>query len=123
MSDLFSNVVALSKRRGFVFPSCEIYGGLANTYDYGHYGSLLKENIKNLWFKKFFESRHDLFRIESSIILNPKVWEASGHVATFADVMVEDSVTNKRYRADHLIEDFYMSKGDDTVVDLSLIHI
>jgi len=117
MSDLFSNVVALSKRRGFVFPSCEIYGGLANTYDYGHYGSLLKENIKNLWFKKFFESRRDLFRIESSIILNPKVWEASGHVATFADVMVEDSVTNKRYRADHLIEDYFAAKGDDTVVD------
>ena len=68
MSDLFSNVVALSKRRGFVFPSCEIYGGLANTYDYGHYGSLLKENIKNLWFKKFlnlvvicFELRVQLF--------------------------------------------------------------
>lgn len=114
---LFEKVVSLAKRRGFVFPSCEIYGGLANTYDYGHYGSLLKENIKQAWFKKFFEQRHDLFRIESSIILNPKVWEASGHVETFADVMVEDLKTNKRYRADHLIEEYFHNKGEDKVVD------
>ena len=117
MSDLLQNIVSLSKRRGFVFPSCEIYGGLANTYDYGHYGSLLKENIKNLWFKKFFESRQDLYRIESSVILNPKVWEASGHVATFADVMVEDLETHKRYRADHLIEEHFASQGVEKVVD------
>jgi glycyl-tRNA synthetase len=117
MSDFLQNIVSLSKRRGFVFPSCEIYGGLANTYDYGHYGSLLKENIKNLWFKKFFESRQDLYRIESSVILNPKVWEASGHVATFADVMVEDLETHKRYRADHLIEDHFDSQGVEKVVD------
>ncbi len=117
MSDLLQNIVSLSKRRGFVFPSCEIYGGLANTYDYGHYGSLLKDNIKSLWFKKFFESRQDLYRIESSVILNPKVWEASGHVATFADVMVEDLITHKRFRADHLIEEHFAALGQEKVVD------
>jgi len=117
MSDLLQNIVSLSKRRGFVFPSCEIYGGLANTYDYGHYGSLLKENIKSLWFKKFFESRQDIYRIESSIILNPKVWEASGHVATFADVMVEDLENHKRYRADHLIEEHFAKLGTEKIVD------
>lgn len=115
--DLFDKIVALSKRRGFVFPSSEIYGGLANSYDYGHYGALLKENIKNAWLKKFFEARHDIFRVESSIILNPKVWEASGHLKTFTDVLIEDTKTNKRYRADHLIEDFFHNKGEEKNVD------
>ncbi|MBT6143106.1 glycine--tRNA ligase [bacterium] len=117
MNDLFSKVVALAKRRGFVFPSCEIYGGLANTYDYGHYGTLLKENIKQLWFKRFFETRQDMYRIESSIILNSKVWEASGHIETFADVMVEDLENHKRYRADHLIEEHFSKLGQEVVVD------
>ena len=113
MSDLFEKIVSLSKRRGFVFPSCEIYGGLANAYDYGHYGVLLKENIKSLWFKTFVQDRKDIFRVESSTILNPKVWEASGHVETFCDVMIEDVETNKRYRADHLIEEHFAQKGEE----------
>ncbi len=117
MQDLFSKVVALAKRRGFIFPSCEIYGGMANTYDYGHYGTLLKENIKQLWFKRFFETRQDMYRIESSIILNSKVWEASGHIETFADVMVEDLENHKRYRADHLIEEHFSKLGQEVVVD------
>ena len=117
MSELFDKIVSLSKRRGFIFPSCEIYGGLANAYDYGHYGTLLKDNIKNLWFKRFVQDRTDIFRVESSIILNPKVWEASGHVKTFCDVMIEDTVTNKRYRADHLIEEFFHNQGVERNVD------
>ncbi len=117
MSDLFEKIVSLSKRRGFVFPSCEIYGGLANAYDYGHYGVLLKENIKSLWFKTFVQDRKDIFRVESSTILNPKVWEASGHVETFCDVMIEDVETNKRYRADHLIEEHFAQKGEEVQVD------
>lgn len=115
--DLLSKVTALCKRRGFIFPSCEIYGGMANTYDYGPYGVMLKENIRNKWLDRFVRSRGDIHQIESSIILNPKVWESSGHVANFADVMVEDVVNNKRYRADHIIEDFFNKKGKEVVVD------
>jgi glycyl-tRNA synthetase len=98
-------IVAWSKRRGFVFPSSEIYGGMANVYDFGPYGTMLKENVRNLWLKNFVQERDDIFAIDSSVILNPKVWEASGHTASFADVMVEDKVNHKRHRADHLIEE------------------
>lgn len=115
--DLLQKVVALCKRRGFIFPSCEIYGGMANTYDYGPYGVMLKENVRNLWLQRFIRSRSDVHQVESSIILNPKVWESSGHVANFADVMVEDTVNNKRYRADHIIEDFFEAKGEEAKVD------
>lgn len=96
-----------AKENGFVYPSSEIYGGLANTYDYGPYGTQLKENIRNVWWNKFIKSRDDIFGIDSSIIINPKVWEASGHTESFADVMVEDKVTHKRYRADHLLEEYF----------------
>lgn len=110
-------VVAWSKRRGFIFPSSEIYGGMANVYDFGPYGTQLKENVRNLWLKTFVNDREDIFAIDSSVILNPKVWEASGHTASFADVMVEDKVNHKRHRADHLIEEFYARKGEDIKVD------
>ncbi len=116
-TNAFDKVVNLSKRRGFIFPSSEIYGGLANTYDFGPYGTALKENIRQLWWKKFISSREDMFGIDSSIIINPKVWEASGHVANFGDVMVEDRKTHKRYRADHIIEDFFAGKGEEVKVD------
>lgn len=114
---MMDKIVALSKRRGFIYPSSEIYGGLANTYDYGPYGVALKENIRKLWWKKFIEGRDDIYGIDSSVIINPRVWEASGHVANFADVMIEDSVTNKRYRADHIIEEFFAKKGEEIKVD------
>ena len=110
-------ITSLSKRRGFVYPSSEIYGGMANVYDFGPYGTLLKENLRNLWLQTFIYSRDDVFAIDSSVILNPKVWEASGHVAGFADVMVEDKINHKRHRADHLIEDFYSKKGEEIKVD------
>ena len=115
--DLLQKVSALCKRRGFIFPSCEIYGGMANTYDYGPYGVMLKNNIQNKWLKRFVNTRSDIFQVEGAILLNSKVWEASGHVANFADVMVEDLVNNKRYRADHVIEDFFESKGESVKVD------
>lgn len=115
--DLLQKVSALCKRRGFIFPSCEIYGGMANTYDFGPYGVMLKENIRNKWLQRFIRSRADIHQVESSIILNPKVWDASGHVANFADVMVEDLENNKRYRADHIIEDFFEAKGEEVKVD------
>lgn len=110
-------IVAWSKRRGFVFPSSEIYGGMANVYDFGPYGTQLKENVRNLWLKNFVNDREDIFAIDSSVILNPKVWEASGHTASFADVMVEDKINHKRHRADHLIEEFFQKKGEEIKVD------
>ncbi len=115
--DLLSKVVSLCKRRGFIFPSSELYGGLANAYDYGPYGAEMKENAKDLWWKKFIRDRKDIYGIDSSIIVNPKIWEASGHVAGFADVMVEDKVTHQRHRADHVIEDYFTAKGKEVKVD------
>jgi len=99
-------ITSLCKRRGFVFPSSEIYGGLANVYDYGPLGVELLKNIRELWWKNFVQTRENVVGIESAIFMHPKVWEASGHVAGFADPMVEDLKTNNRYRADHIIEDW-----------------
>src|SRR5262249_17031282 len=78
-------IVALAKRRGFIFPSSEIYGGIAGFLDYGPMGVLLKENVKALWLKMFRDSRDDMYGLDASIVMNPKVWQASGHVDTFSD--------------------------------------
>lgn len=112
-------IVSLCKRRGFVFPSSDIYGGLASAYDYGPLGVELFRNIKNLWWEKFVSQRRDMVGIDSQIILHPKTWIASGHVGTFGDFIVEDKKTNKRYRADHLIEEFIEGKEEfeDFVVE------
>jgi glycyl-tRNA synthetase len=104
-SDLMEKIVALCKRRGFVFPGSEIYGGLANSWDYGPLGVELKNNIKQLWWKKFVQQRDDVVGVDAALIMNPKVWQASGHVATFNDPLVEDKKTHERYRLDHLLED------------------
>ncbi len=104
--DLIEKVVDVSKRRGFIFPSSEIYGGMANTYDFGPYGTSLKENIRRIWWNKFITNRREIYGIDSSIILNPKVWEASGHVAQFGDSMIDCKNCHFRTRADHLIEDY-----------------
>jgi glycyl-tRNA synthetase len=97
-------LIALCKRRGFVYPSSEIYGGLANSYDYGPLGAELLRNIRNLWWEEFIHRRTDMVGLDTQIILHPQTWVASGHVASFTDPLVEDKVTHKRYRADHLIE-------------------
>ncbi len=97
-------LVALCKRRGFVFQNSSIYGGLANSYDYGPLGAEVLRNIRNLWWKEFVHKREDIVGLDSQIILHPRVWEASGHTQAFFDPLVEDKVTHKRYRADHLIE-------------------
>lgn len=104
MAISLDTIVSLCKRRGFIFPGSEIYGGLANTWDYGPLGAQMRMNIKQDWWKKVVEMREDMVGIDASILMNPRVWEASGHVANFSDPMVEDTVTRKRYRADHLIE-------------------
>lgn len=99
-------IVALTKRRGFIFQGSDIYGGLAGTWDYGPYGVLLKNNIKAIWWKHFVSEQENMYGLDSAILMNPRVWEASGHTsAGFADPLVEDLKTNKRYRADHLLED------------------
>lgn len=97
-------IVSLCKRRGFVFPGSEIYGGLANSWDYGPLGVELKNNIKQLWWKKFVQQRDDMVGIDAALIMNTKVWEASGHVATFNDPMVECKKCHARYRADQMPE-------------------
>ncbi len=97
-------VTALAKRRGFMYPSSEIYGGMANSWDFGHYGVLLKRNIQNAWLKKCVYGRDDMIAIEAGIFLHPKVWEASGHIENFTDALVDCKTCKTRTRADHLIE-------------------
>lgn len=99
------DIVALLKRRGFVYPGSEIYGGLSGTWDYGPLGVILKRNVENLWWNFFVEKRTDMYGIDSALLMNSKVWEASGHVATFSDPLIEDLETKKRYRLDHILED------------------
>ena len=99
-------IVALCKRRGFIFPASEIYGGFANTYDYGHYGVLLKNNVKGEWWRAMLQERDDIVALDSAIIQNPKVWEASGHLAGFTDPLVQClGECKRRFREDDLREE------------------
>jgi glycyl-tRNA synthetase len=95
-------IVSLCRRRGFVFPSSEIYGGLGSAYDYGHYGVLAKNNVKALWLQAMVQERDDIVALDSAIILNPRVWEASGHVTGFTDPLVDCRTCKLRFRADRL---------------------
>ncbi len=104
MSKDLEKVVSLCKRRGFIFPGSEIYGGLANSWDYGPLGHLLKQNIKKAWWKFFVQERADMVPLDSAIIMNPKVWEASGHLQNFSDELVECKKCHHRFRTDHLLE-------------------
>ncbi|OIO47330.1 MAG: glycine--tRNA ligase [Parcubacteria group bacterium CG1_02_40_82] len=100
--DLMEKIVSLCKRRGFIYPGSEIYGGLANTYDYGPLGAELKNNIKQLWWKYFVQSREDMIGMDGGVLLNPKVWEASGHLKKFKDALVECKKCHHRFRSDKL---------------------
>src|SRR2546422_5522707 len=104
MSDAVTmdKIVSLSRRRGFVFPSSDIYGGLGSAYDYGHYGVLLKQNVKGEWQRSMIQERDDMVALDSAIILNPQVWVASGHVGGFSDPLVDCRTCKLRFRADHL---------------------
>src|SRR6476619_5473561 len=93
---------ALCRRRGFVYPSSDIYGGLGSSYDYGHYGVLLKQNVKAEWQRSMVQEREDIVLLDSAIILNPKVWVASGHVGGFSDPLIDCRTCKLRFRADHL---------------------
>lgn len=99
------DIVSLSKRRGFIFPGSEVYGGLSGTWDYGPLGLSLKRKIMQSWWKYFVDSREDMYGIDAAILMNQKVWQASGHVDTFNDPLVEDIVTKQRYRADSLLRE------------------
>jgi glycyl-tRNA synthetase len=101
-NDLMEKIVSLCKRRGFVFPGSEIYGGLANSWDYGPLGVELKNNIKQLWWKRFVQQRDDMVGIDAALIMNPKVWEASGHLKEFNDPLVECKNCHERFRADKI---------------------
>jgi glycyl-tRNA synthetase len=107
------DIVSLCKRRGFIYQGSEIYGGLAGTYDYGPLGTLLKRNIVSEWLKFFVDGWDDMYQIDSAILMNPKVWQASGHVDTFTDPLVECSNCHVRLRADHILEDAINFKEED----------
>lgn len=112
-----ADIISLAKRRGFLFPGSDIYGGLANTWDYGPLGVELKKKIKDLWWKTFVTDRQDMIGLDSSVISSARVWEASGHVASFADAMVDCKTCHARTRADHLIEDFMTLQGQALKVE------
>lgn len=99
---LMEKIVSLSKRRGFIYQGSEIYGGLAGTWDFGPYGVALRNNIKNLWWKKFVTDREDMYGVDAAILMNQNVWKASGHVGGFSDPLVECKKCKRRFRADHL---------------------
>ncbi len=115
VENLFEKIVALSKRRGFVYPGSEIYGGLANTYDYGPMGVELMRNIKNAWWEHFVHERDDMLGLDTCILMSPKVWEASGHTASFADVLIDCKNCQNRMRADHLIEDYFQDVRNEEI--------
>ncbi len=99
---LMEKIVSLAKRRGFLYQGSEIYGGLSGTFDYGPLGVALKNNVKQLWRKRFVEDRDDMYEVDAAILMHPKVWEASGHTKTFTDPLVECKKCKRRFRADHI---------------------
>lgn len=119
--DTLKPIVSLCKRRGFVFPGSDIYGGLANTWDYGPYGTALKRNVKNSWWQHFVTSQGNVVGLDSSILLNPKVWEASGHTQSFSDPLMECKTCHSRLRGDHLLED-KLGENAAAGMDFSAIH-
>ncbi len=105
-------IISLAKRRGFVFPGSDIYGGLANSWDYGSLGVELKNNIKRIWWKTFVQNRQDVVGLDSAIMMNPAVWEASGHVSGFSDPLMDCKSCKTRHRADKRIEETLFEKGE-----------
>jgi len=120
-SDRIDTIVSLSRRRGFVYPSSEIYGGLRASWDYGPLGVELKNNIKRQWWKAMVQGRDDIVGLDSSVILAREVWEASGHVTEFVDPLTECQSCHKRFRADHLIESYEEKHGHAPAEGLALV--
>ena len=99
------DIISLAKRRGFIYPGSDVYGGLSGTWDYGPLGVALKRNIMGLWWRMFVDTRDDMYGVDAAILMNQKVWKASGHVDTFVDPLTEDTVNHRRYRTDHILKD------------------
>ena len=111
------DMVNICKQYGFIYQGSEIYGGLANTWDYGPLGSLMKDNIKASWKKRFIQERDNAYELDSAILMHPRVWEASGHVASFTDPLIDCKNCKTRHRADNLIEEFSSDVDADAMND------
>ena len=123
MPDLMDTIISLAKRRGFVFQSSEIYGGLRSAWDYGPLGVELKNNLRRAWWRSMVQLRDDVVGLEAAIIMSPRVWEASGHVQSFSDPLVECSDCHRRFREDHLPGwDLASGHGGEGTIDASGDH-
>lgn len=116
IQDTLKPIVALCKRRGFIYPGSEIYGGFANTYSFGPYGAELKKNVKDLWWKTFVQERRDMVGLDGPILLHPKAWKASGHLDGFNDALIDCKACKGRFRCDHLIEETLKENADGLTV-------
>ena len=110
METRFQDIVSHCKKLGFIFQSSDIYGGLSAVYDYGPMGSMLKNNLKSFWWQSMTRLHENIVGIDAAIFMDPKVWKASGHVDAFNDPLIDNKDSKKRYRADHLIEDYIENK-------------
>ncbi len=117
IQDSLKPIVALCKRRGFIYPGSEIYGGFANTYSFGPYGAELKKNVKDLWWKTFVQGRRDMVGLDGPILLHPKAWKASGHLDGFNDALIDCKACKSRFRCDHLIEEALSKSAEDLTVE------
>ncbi len=117
IQDSLKPIVALAKRRGFIYPGSEIYGGFANTYSFGPYGVELKKNVKELWWKNFVHERRDMVGLDGPILLHPKAWKASGHLDGFNDALIDCKACKGRFRCDHLIEEAISIDADGMSVE------
>ena len=118
--NMMEKMTSLCKRRGFVFPSSEIYGGMSAIYDYGHYGTLLKNNIRDAWWRHMVQLRSDVVGLDSAIFMHPKTWVASGHVGGFNDPQVDCKKCKSRYRADHILEEFGINADKAPLEELNM---
>ncbi len=117
MVESMEKLVSLCKNRGFIYPGSEIYGGLANTWDYGPLGNELKNNIKSAWRKKFIQEQKNVVGLDAAILMNPETWVASGHVGGFSDPLIDCKECKTRHRADKLIEEWAHNQGKDMIAD------
>ena len=115
------DIISLCKRRGFIYQGSDVYGGLSGTWDYGPLGVQLKRNIMQLWWRRFVDERDDIYGVDAAILMNQKVWKASGHVDTFVDPLCEDTVNHRRYRTDHILKDNGIDADGMTMAEMDAV--
>ena len=115
------DIISLCKRRGFIYQGSDVYGGLSGTWDYGPLGVQLKRNIMQLWWRRFVDERDDIYGVDAAILMNQKVWQASGHVDTFVDPLCEDTVNHRRYRTDHILKDNGIDADGMTMAEMDAV--